>query len=155
MASQMNSIDFVKSYMIALEGKNFDYVRDNTSDDMLFSGPIPQPIGKRDYMEMYRALFRAFPDWRYNLSNFKQVGNRVFFHARATATHSGVLDLPDMDIHNYQPTGKHLQLPSQEIIVELRDGKVARIELTKVEGGGLNDLLEKVGYHVSQPSRTK
>jgi predicted ester cyclase len=155
MASKMNPIDFVKSYMAALEGKNFDYVRDNTTDDMLFSGPIPQPVGKQAYMEMNRALFKAFPDWRYNSSNYKQVGDRVIFHTRVTATHSGVLDLPNMNIHGYQPTGKRLQLPSQETIIELRDGKVSRVELTKTKGGDLNDILEQVGYHVTQPSKTK
>jgi predicted ester cyclase len=155
MASKMNPIDFVKSYFAALEGKNYDYVRDNSTEDMHFSGPIPQPVDRQGFVEMERTLFRAFPDWKFNLSNFKQVGDRVIFQSHITATHSGVLNMPAMDIHNYQPTGKHLRLPVQETTVELRDGKVAKLDVKKTAGGGVNDLLEQIGYPITQQTKTK
>jgi predicted ester cyclase len=155
MASKINPIDFVKSYYAAIEVKNFDYVRDNSTEDMHFSGPVPQPLDRKSYVEFLQLLYRAFPDWRFNLTNFKQVGDRVTFQGRITATHSGTLDLPFMDVHSYQPTGKRIQLPTQEYSLFIRDGKVARIDVVVPKGGGVWGLLDQVGYHVTQSSKTK
>jgi predicted ester cyclase len=153
MGSKMNLTDFVKSFYAAFEVRNYDYIKDSCTPDFVFSGLALKPLNRQETLEMYRTLFRAFPDWKFNLSNFKQMGDRVTCFSRITATHSGSLELPFMDIYSYQPTGKHVQLPLQEISIELRNGKVSRIDTAKTAGGGITGLLEQIGYRVAQNAK--
>jgi predicted ester cyclase len=145
MAAKMSSIDFVKSWQAAFESGNVEYLRDHSTADFALSGAAPQSISMQDFTELLPHLLRALPDWKLNSSNYKVVGDRVTCSVRISAIHSGVLDLPMMNIHGYQPTGKRVRLPLEQNTYVLRDGKVARLEVEKVEGGGIPGILTQIG----------
>ena len=155
MASKVSSIDLVKGWMSAYESGNLVYIREHTTEDFTVSGAAPQPISRNDFIELLPHLIRALPDWRFNASNYKQVSDRITCSVRISGIHSGVLDLPMMNIHGYQPTGKRVRLPLEQNTYVVRDGKVARLEVEKVEGGGIPGLLTQIGAMETQPEKTR
>jgi predicted ester cyclase len=104
---------------------------------------------------MLPGLTRAFPDWRFNASNYKVVGDRVTCSVRISCIHSGVLDLPMLNIHGYQPTGKCVRLPLEQNTYVLRDGKVFHLEVENVEGGGIPGILTQIGAMETQPVKSR
>ncbi len=155
MAAKVSSIDLVKGWMSAYESGNLDYLREHTSEDFAISGASPQPISMRDLTEMLPGLIRAFPDWRFNASNYKVVGDKVTCSVRITLIHSGVLDLPMLNIHGFQPTGKRVRLPLEQNTYVLKDGKVAHLEVENVEGGGIPGILTQIGAMQAQPEKSR
>jgi predicted ester cyclase len=155
MAAKMSSLDFVKSWQAAFESGNVDYLREHSTADFAITGAAPQPIPLKDYTELMPHLLRAIPDWKFNASNYKVVGDRVTCSVRISGTHSGVLDFPMMNINGYQPTGKRFRLPLETNTYVLRDGKVARLEVEKVEGGGIPGILTQIGAMQTQPEKSR
>jgi hypothetical protein len=155
MAAKVSSIDLVKGWMSAFESGNMDYLREHSTEDFTITGAGPQPISERELSELLPHVTRAIPDWRFNASNFKQVGDRITCSVRITGIHSGVLDLPMMNIHGYQPTGKRIRLPLEQNTYHIRDGKVARLEVEKVEGGGIPGILTQIGATETQPVKSR
>ena len=146
----MNSIDLAKSGIAAIEASNFNFVRDNTSDDMVFNGPGGMSLDKKGFLDLMRDLLKAFPDFKYNASNFKQVVNRVTYTIQVSGTHSGVLDLHMPNLPVLQPTNKHVRLPQEPVTVSFRDSKIYRVDLAEVPGGGPTGILTQLGVKVPQ-----
>src|SRR5258708_18531729 len=44
-----------------------------------FSGPVPQPVGRADFLALQGALIKALPDWKFNAKSFKVQGDKVMF----------------------------------------------------------------------------
>jgi hypothetical protein len=155
MAAKVSSIDLVKGWMSAFESGNVDYLREHSTEDFTITGAAPQPISERELSELLPHVTRAIPDWRFNASNFKQVGDRITCSVRISGIHSGVLDLPMMNIHGYQPTGKRIRLPLEQNTYYIKDGKVARLDVEKVEGGGIPGILTQIGAMETQPAKSR
>jgi len=155
MAAKVSSIDLVKGWQAGFESGNVDYLREHSTADFALTGAAPQPISIGDFTELLPHLIRAMPDWKFNTTNYKVVGDRVTCSVRISGIHSGVLDLPMMNIHGYQPTGKRVRLPLEQNTYVIRDGKVARLEVEKVEGGGIPGILTQIGAMQTQPEKSR
>ncbi len=155
MASNVSSIDLVKGWISGFESGNRDYLQEHSTRDMLVSGAAPQTIPLQTLLELYPHIRTAFPDLRMNASDFKQVGERVTCTVRITGTHTGVLNFPLMGVFGFQPTGKTVRLPAEQNTFTIRDGKVARLEVQKVEGGGIPGILEQIGASTTQPIKPR
>ena len=155
MASDVSSIDLVKGWISAFESGNRNYLQEHTTEDMVISGAAPQALGWQQFLEMYPHIRTAFPDLRMNASDFKQVSDRVTCSVRITGTHSGVLNFPLMSIYGFQPTGKSVRLPVEQNTFLIRDGKIARLEIQKVEGGGIPGMLAQIGASATQPIKPR
>jgi hypothetical protein len=151
----MNSIDLAKSGIAAIEAGNFDFIRDNTTDDMMFNAPGGMSLDRKGFINVQRALNKAFPDLRFSASNFKQVGDRVTYTIQISGTHTSVLDLQLPNLPVLQPTNKHIRLPQEPVTVYFRDGKVSRIDLAEVQGGGLMGIMSQLGVKIPQASSQK
>jgi hypothetical protein len=151
----MNSIDLAKSGLAAIEAGNFDFIRDNTTDDMVFNAPGGMSLDRKEFINVQRALAKAFPDWRFSASNFKQVGDRVTYTTQISGTQTGVLDLHLPNLPVLQPTNKHIRLPQEPVTVTIRDGKLSRVDLTEVQGGGLTGIMSQLGVKIPQTSSQK
>jgi predicted ester cyclase len=112
---------------------------------MVFAGPMPQPIGKREFLGLQGALGAAIPDWKFNASEYKERGDRVMAKVHISGTHTAPLSLPALGIQSLPPTGKRVQLPHEPITVTVKNGKVTRIDAEHVEGGGVPGLLAQLG----------
>jgi predicted ester cyclase len=141
----MSATDIVKTVLAALEAGDMNKAGSLVADDMVFAGPVPQPIGKREFLGLQGALVAAIPDWKFNASDYKEQGDTVRVKVHISGAHTAPLSLPALGIQSLPPTGKRVQLPYEPITISVKNGKVTRIETEHVEGGGVPGLLAQLG----------
>ncbi len=141
----MNAIEIVKAGLAAAESGQPSKLADLLSDDMVFAGPVPQPVGKREFVGLQTAMVAAIPDWKFNGKDFKQNGDKVTATFQITGTQTGELNLPMPGFPKVPATGKHVSLPQEAMTFAVKDGKISRIESANVPGGGVAGVLAQLG----------
>jgi predicted ester cyclase len=144
----MNAIEMIKSGLAAMEMGQSAKLADILSDDMVFAGPVPVPIGKREFLAIQTAMVAAMPDWKFNPNDFKQEGDQVTTIFQITGTHTGELNLPMPGFPKLPATGKHVSLPKEPMTITLKEGKIIRLESAKVPGGGVPGVLAQLGVQM-------
>ncbi|MHC4481535.1 MAG: ester cyclase [Planctomycetota bacterium] len=145
----MSAVDVVKAGIAAQEAGDFDKAAELLTDDMVFAGPVPQPVGKREYLGLQSALKAAMPDWKFNASDFKESGDQVTAVMTVTGTHTAELKLPLPGMPTVPATGKKVALPKQTGTFTVKGDKVSRIDIAVEAGGGVQGILAQLG--VSMP----
>jgi len=143
----MNEIDLVKSELKSIEDADFLHYREKYLDNFIFTGPVPKPLNRVEFIDLNRAILKAFPDWKFNATNFKQVRDHVTCNTRISGTHTGVLELPMLGI-SAQPTNKRFASPEELLTITVENGKITRVESANMPGGGLMGILAQVGVQV-------
>ena len=128
----MNAIDIVKAGLAASESGQTSKFSNSLTDDMVFAGPVPQPVGKREFVGLMTAMVAAMPDWKFNATDFKENGNQVTMTFQITGTQTGELNLPMPGFQKLPATGKHVSLPKEPTTVTVKDGKISRLEAAVV-----------------------
>jgi len=141
----MSNTDVFKSGMAAFEARDLKKVDELISDDFQLSGPVPQPIGKKEFIGLQSALVTAIPDWKFNATDFKEEGDKVTAKVHISGTHTAMLNLPALGIQSFAATGKHVQLPFENLTATVKNGKLTRLEAAHVEGGGVPGVLAQIG----------
>lgn len=141
----MNPIDVVKTGISAVENGKIDQYQSQLTDDMVFAGPVPQPVGKREFIGLQKALTEAMPDWKFNATDYRQMGDKVSAMVQITGTQTGTLNLPMPGMKPIPPTGKHVSLPPQETIFTIKGDKIARIEAAADPNNGVPGILHQLG----------
>ena len=146
----MNAIDMIKSGLAGMEMGQSEKLADILTDDMVFAGPVPEPVGKNEFIGLQTALVKALPDWKFNGSDFKQNGDKVTATFQITGTQTRELSLPMPGFPKVPASGKHVSLPKESITISLRDGKICRLEAAKVPGGGVAGVLAQLGIRMPE-----
>ena len=147
----MGNIDIVKSVLAAFESGDAKKAQSLLSDDMVFAGPVPEPVNGREFVDLQSALVAAIPDWKFNAGEYKEQGDKVLVKVHISGTHSKPLTLPPMGIQSLPATGKHVQLPYENLTITVKNGKATRIDGEHVEGGGVPGLLAQLGVKIPKP----
>jgi predicted ester cyclase len=146
----MNAIDVVKAGLAASEAGQTSKFASLLTDDMVFAGPVPQPVGKHEFVGLMTAMVAGMPDWKFNATDFKQNGNQVTATLQITGTQTGELNLPMPGLPKLPATGKHVSLPKEPTTFTVKDDKISRLESTNVPGGGVAGVLAQLGVSVPQ-----
>ena len=144
----MNAIDVVKAGMAAAESGDLNKMSAMLTDDMVFAGPVPVPVGKHEFMGLQSAMVAAMPDWKFNGTDYKQAGDKVTVTFQISGTQTGELNLPMPGFQKLPATGKHVSLPKEPTTVTVKDGKISRLEAAVVPGGGVMGVLAQLGVPV-------
>ena len=144
----MNEIDVVKSALATCESGQVSKLASFLTDDMVFAGPVPQPVGKKEFVGLMTAMVAAIPNWKFNATDYKQNGNQVMVTFQITGTQTGELNLPMPGFQKLPATGKHVSLPKEPTTVTVKDGKISRLEAAVVPGGGVMGVLAQLGVPV-------
>jgi predicted ester cyclase len=144
----MSAIDIVKEGLAAVETGDFNKLDGMIDDDMVFAGPVPQPVGKREFMGLQMALVKAMPDWKFNTTDMKENGDQVTMMFQITGTQTGELSLPMPGFPKVPPSGKKVSLPREPTMFTLKNGKVTRIEAAASANGGVQGILMQLGVPI-------
>lgn len=120
----------------------------HTSDDFTFSGPVPQPIGKEDWIGLQTLLGIAMPDFSFNISKVEEKGNVVRFTVAISGTQTQPLDLSMMGMDVIPASDAHVQLPTETVDVTVRGDKVTSVYVPVVAGGGVPGILSQLGVQI-------
>lgn len=139
----MGNTDIVKTGLRAWEAGDAQTLAPLVADDFMLTGPVPQPLGKQDFLGLMHVLHNALPDFAFNISSFEEDGDTVVARAHITGTHTGVLAMPGMP--SLPPTGKKVSLPEEVQTYTLRDSKLQSLATDGRPDAGIPGLLAQLG----------
>jgi predicted ester cyclase len=140
----MSAIDTVQAAIPALESGDPLTIASLLTEDFTFSGPVPQPLGKAEFLRLAQTLKAAIPDWAFHASDFQAAGDQVQFTVQITGTHTGTLAaIPG--VPPVPPTGKSIQLPAERQRVTVRGQQISRYDVEPTPGGGVPGIYAQVG----------
>jgi predicted ester cyclase len=140
----MSSIDLVRTGLEAWERGDTTTLASQLTDDFVLSGPLPQPIGRDQFLAVYRALHTAIPDWQFHARDFREEGHQVHVTVEVTGTHTGPLAVIP-GVPPVPPTGKPIHLPAEHLTFTLRGEQVSAETLDSQPGGGVAGIYAQVG----------
>jgi len=135
----------VRDCLEAFEAGQFEDAASYFTEDMVFSGPVPQPLGKKEYVSLQSGLVRAIPDWKFNHRDFHTQGNTVFLKIQITGTHTNNMPPILPGLESMPPTGRRVSLPEESLRITVRNDKITRVEVDQVPGGGVPGVMQQLG----------
>jgi len=145
----MSAMDVVKEGLAATEAGDFGKLEGMVADDFAMTGPVPMPVGKREFIGLMMAMLKAMPDWRFNAADFKENGDQVTVPLRITGTHTGELQLPMPGMPAIAATGTKVSLPAEPSTFTVKNGKLTKLEVASTPGGGVMGILSQLGVDMS------
>ena len=142
----MSNTDIVKTGLKAWESNDAQTLTPLVADDFVLSGPVPQPLGKQEFLGLMHVIHVALPDFAFNISSYEEEGDRVIAKSHITGTHTGVLALPGLP--PIPPTGKKVSLPEEVQTYTLKDGKLQALSTEARPDAGIPGLLSQLGVAV-------
>lgn len=140
----MSAIDTVQAAQAAFESDDHTTLASLLTEDFMFSGPVPRPLGKAEFLGLARALKAALPDWAFHARDFHSDGDQVTFTVQITGTHSGILAVIP-GVPPVPPTGKSIQLPAEQLMMTVRGNQISRYVVELTPGGGVPGIYAQVG----------
>jgi predicted ester cyclase len=140
------SADIVKKGLRAWEAKDAAAMGSLLSEDFVLTGPVPQPLNKHEFIGFMQAIMTAFPDFKFNEGAVEEHGGHYVVKSRISGTHTGTLTLPGMP--PVPATGKKVHLPEEPQTYTVTNGKVSKIQVADVPGGGVPGLLAQIGVQM-------
>lgn len=141
----MNQRDTVQALMNAIEQEEWAQAASYLTDDFVFSGAVPQPIGSAEWLGIHKAFAAAYSDFRLNYQFGAEEGERVHCTVQLSGKQTSELRIPMPGVPVVPATGKTVSLPREAITVTFRAGKIADFHVDPVEGGGLPGMLKQLG----------
>ena len=147
----MSTLSVVKEALAAMEAGDFKKLDSLVADDFVFAGPVPQPIGKREFLGLMTALTKAMPDWKFNGADWKEMGDQVTMVSQITGTQTGELSLPMPGMPPIPASGKKIALPKEPTTYTVKNGKLSRLDASVSPAGGVTGILSQLGVKMPMP----
>jgi predicted ester cyclase len=141
----MTKTETVKAFSAALEAREFDKAASYLADDFVLNGPVPQPIGKQEFIAIQSAFESAFEDWSFNSHDEVEQGDKVVAAVQITGTHTRDLILPMPGMPTIPATDKKVSLPEEHLEFTFMGDKIASLTTDNVPGGGIPGVLQQIG----------
>lgn len=142
----MSNTDIARAGLSAWEAGDAATLSSLVADDFVLSGPVPQPLGKQEFLGLMQSLHVAMPDFAFNVSSFEENGDTVIAKTHITGTHTGVLNLPG--IPPIPPTGIRTRMPEEVQTQKFRDGKMVSLTTNAPPGAGIPGMLAQLGVTI-------
>ena len=94
---------------------------------------------------MLRALYAAFPDWRYEHSPPELRQEFIATKWRQGGTHTGTFEMAGLD--PIEATGRAVNIPEQYFFYRVRGGRIVEIRSDPVRGGARRESWHKSDRH--------
>jgi len=146
----MKSQEVVSNAIQAVESQRWEEANKYLTDDFTFSGAVPKPVSKSEWLNMHKSLETGMPDFKFNLHELKEEGgNKLRGKVQITGAHTQEMPgpLPGVSRNKIAATGKKVRMPEEELEFELRGDKISHIHVKPTAGGGPQGLLHQLGIN--------
>jgi predicted SnoaL-like aldol condensation-catalyzing enzyme len=142
--------DMVTAFMQALETKDFDGAASYLSDDFYFSGSMPRPLNKDQFIKFFQELARGIPNISFHVHDVHEVeendiGSREVATIQMTGHQVNAINLYQLSLPIIPQMGKSVSLPEEHWEYVVRGNAIAAIDAEHVPGGGVAGLLHQLG----------
>lgn len=141
--------EIVRQFYERMENGDIEGLEEILADDFVFDHKAgPKPMSKEEFLQGNRALFEGIPDLTFNAGDFEDQGDKVRTRVKIVGTHQGDLDLSPLGLPPAPATGTRIELPEEDSFVIVEGGKVRRLEVPAVPGGGIPGMLDQIGVEL-------
>ena len=140
----MNKRETVQALMDAVQKGDLDVAESMLADDFQFSGAVPEPINKEAWVEMSSSLRNAFPDLDYHFKVIGTEGDVVKTTSQLSGTHTGLLDLSNMQIGVIPATNKTFVATREKTKITLKENKITAWAVEPTQGAGVMEILKQL-----------
>ncbi len=144
----MNIPAALETYMSGLRSHDIEMIAASFAPDIQFVTPA-RTMGNDETLAFLTALYRGFPDWRYDNDPPFAAGDGTFGVTwRQGGTHSGRLEFPDTDFPGVDPTGRAVVIPEQQFYYRVDAAGMHEIRPDPVPGGAPRGIFEQIGVEL-------
>ena len=140
----MNNRETVQALMDSVQKGDFENAKSMLADDFEFSGPTLEPIDRDAWLRMSASLQTAFPDLDYHFKVIGTEGHVVQTTSQWSGTHSGALDLTDMNMGVIPATSKSFVANRDWTKLTLKENKITSWVVEPTRGAGLMEILKQL-----------
>lgn len=140
----MNKRETVQALMDAVQKGDLEVAESMLADDFQFSGAVPEPINKEAWVEMSSSLRTAFPDLDYHFKVIGTDGDVVRTTSQLSGTHTGLLDLTDMQMGVIPATNKTFVATREKTKITLKENKITAWAVEPTRGAGVMEILKQL-----------
>jgi predicted ester cyclase len=144
----VNTEEIAEAYADAFNAGDLDTLADLLADDFQFSGPVPEPMDRDQFLGLMELMGQAFPDIQFNTRLVDINRNVVRFTNQLAGTHTGNLDLSFMGLGVIPPTGRPFSMAREDGETVIENGYVVSTHIYPTEGAGLMAILDQLGIKV-------
>ena len=123
---------------------DFQTAKSMLTDDFQFSGAVPEPIDREAWLGMSSNLKTAFPDLNYHFKVIGAEGDVVRLISQLSGTHSGSLDLTNMNMGVIPATDKTFSAKHEKSKVTVKENKITAWAVEPTDGAGLMAILNQL-----------
>lgn len=150
----MNGADIVKQFMIALETQEFTLASDYLADDFTYTGMLPRPLTKKQFITLMKELKYGMPNMSLNVHDIRETSNELKQEQNAegtvqiTGTQSNPMELVPLSLPTIPETNRHIILPPEQWRFTIMNDKISTIVVPPIPGGGISGLLQQLGIDI-------
>lgn len=141
----MSIVAIAQSALAAIEDGRADRFASCLTGDAVCVGLAPHVMDKAECVKVYGALVTGMPNWLFNPRNWEVEDDRVSVDIQIRAVHNKVLPPVLPSAPPVLATGRHILLPPEHMDFDFDGDRIARIAVSRVEGGGLLGVLKQLG----------
>ena len=144
----MNALEIVKT---ALDNAEKGIIRESDyTEDMTFSGPVPKPLKREEYVSVMKNMIAGIPDWNYHARDFSSDGDTVRATVEISGTQTRTLQPVIPGMSALPPTNKKFKLPKEYLTVKVRGDKICEFHADVPANGGVSGILTQLGVPVKK-----
>jgi predicted ester cyclase len=140
----MNKRETVQALMDSVQKGDFENAKSMLADDFQFSGSTPGPIDRDSWVRMSTSLQTAFPDLDYHFKVVGTEGHVVQTTSQWSGTHTGALDLTDMNLGVIPATSKSFVANRDWTRLTVKENKISSWVVEPAQGAGLMEILKQL-----------
>ncbi len=147
---KLTPLQVVKAYYAAFAQGGVDRAAEYLSDDFkAISNMAPAPLDKSTFVGMLGSLLGAMPDLKWTASDLQVEGNVVKVTEQRVGTHTQPLDLSELSLGVFPPTGRVVTLPPNRLEFTVEGGKItqSRNVTPSSQDSGMAGVLQALGAH--------
>lgn len=144
----MNKREMVQALMDTVQRGDLERAKTMFADDFQFSGSVPEPIDADAWLDMSTSLKTAFPDLNYHFKVLGSDGDVVRSTWRLSGTHTGSLDLTNMEMGVIPATNRFFASKLEKTKITVKENKITSWVVEPTEGTGLKAILSQLGVGV-------
>jgi hypothetical protein len=140
--------DITNQVLDGLEKGEIKSTANRYADNFTFSGPVPMPLNKNQFMDLMSKVLTGVPNWKFNRHDLRVEGQTVLVPVQVTGTQTQTLPglMPGMP--DLPATNRAFRIPPEVIRVTYQGERIVDIHVDPVPGGGIPGMLEQLGVAV-------
>ena len=129
-------------YVEGLKSHDVAKIAETVSKDLAFVTPS-RSLSRDEFLEMLRAIYGGFPDWRYEHDPPEDRNGVFAIRWRQGGTHTGTFAWPGLP--PVPATGRSVTIPAHFFFYRVQGDEIVEIRPEPVAGGAPRGILEQIG----------